>query len=171
MGKVTRASRDVPTEERVSLRTRERPVVGPRGARLRHAGGGNDGKQLGWQVQCVDTAEDCLETLGGSKPYLLVCDHKLEGRDELVAQIKTSWRTNTVPVVTLHTPFDDLKHPDSRSVQRLDARREARRERPAHRSLETDRLATFNVIPSLGLAVRLWTSPVREFCNPSSTTR
>ncbi len=66
--------------------------------------------RLGWQVKRVDNAEDCLEMLGGSRPYLLVCDHSLEGRDELVATIKTSWRTNTVPVVTLHTRFDDLKH-------------------------------------------------------------
>lgn len=67
--------------------------------------------RLGWQVKGVDNAEDCLEMLSGSRPYLLVCDHNLEGRDELVAKIKTSWRTNTVPVVTLHTRFDDLRHP------------------------------------------------------------
>ncbi|MFQ5845966.1 MAG: ATP-binding protein, partial [Planctomycetota bacterium] len=38
-------------------------------------------------------------------------DHALEGRDDLVAEIKSSWRTNSIPVITMHTRNEDLKHP------------------------------------------------------------
>jgi anti-sigma regulatory factor (Ser/Thr protein kinase)/nucleoid DNA-binding protein/CheY-like chemotaxis protein len=68
--------------------------------------------KLGWQAQRVDSADACMEMLDGSRPYLLVCDHALEGRDALVASIKANWRTNTIPVVTLHTRFDDLRRPE-----------------------------------------------------------
>jgi anti-sigma regulatory factor (Ser/Thr protein kinase)/nucleoid DNA-binding protein len=69
-------------------------------------------EKLGWQVQRASTSEECGSLLDGNRPYLLVCDHNLEGRDEFVASVKTSWRTNTIPVVTLHTRFEDLKHPE-----------------------------------------------------------
>ena len=68
-------------------------------------------EKLGWQVQRVGDAAACKTALDGSRPYLLVADHSLEGRDVLVAGIKTNWRTNTIPVVTLHTRFEDLRHP------------------------------------------------------------
>ena len=68
--------------------------------------------RLGWEATWAETAEACLELLDGPRPYMLVCDHALPGRDELVAQVKTNWRTNRIPVVTLHTRFDDLKHPE-----------------------------------------------------------
>lgn len=67
--------------------------------------------KLGWQVQRVDSAESCRELLDGTKPYLLVCDHSLDGRDGLVADLKIQWPTNTIPVVTLHTRFEDLRKP------------------------------------------------------------
>jgi anti-sigma regulatory factor (Ser/Thr protein kinase)/nucleoid DNA-binding protein len=67
--------------------------------------------KLGWQVQRVDAAESCRELLDGTKPYLLVCDHSLDGRDRLVSDLKTQWPTNTIPVVTLHTRFEDLRKP------------------------------------------------------------
>jgi anti-sigma regulatory factor (Ser/Thr protein kinase)/nucleoid DNA-binding protein len=67
--------------------------------------------KLGWQVQRVDSAEACRSMLDGTKPYLLVCDHSLSGRDALVTDLKTQWHTNTIPVVTLHTRFEDLRQP------------------------------------------------------------
>lgn len=67
--------------------------------------------RLGWQVQRVDSADSCRELLDGTKPYLLVCDHSLRGRDRLVADLKIQWPTNTIPVVTLHTRFEDLRKP------------------------------------------------------------
>jgi len=69
-------------------------------------------EKLGWQVRCASSSEECLQALDGSKPYLLVCDHNLSDRDQMVAGIKSSWRTNTIPIVTLHNRFEDLKHPD-----------------------------------------------------------
>ncbi|MHC4548364.1 MAG: ATP-binding protein [Planctomycetota bacterium] len=67
--------------------------------------------KLGWRVQTADSAETATTLLDGSRPYLLVCDHSLPQRDELVASLKTQWHTNPVPVVTLHTRFEDLRHP------------------------------------------------------------
>jgi anti-sigma regulatory factor (Ser/Thr protein kinase)/nucleoid DNA-binding protein len=68
--------------------------------------------KLGWQATRVESADACREMLDGPRPYMLVCDHALAGRDDLVAGVKTNWRTNRIPVVTLHTRFDDLKHPE-----------------------------------------------------------
>ncbi len=68
-------------------------------------------ERLGWQVRAATTAETVRGLLDGSRPYLLVCDHSFEGRDDLVAGLKTGWPTNTIPIVTLHTRFEDLRHP------------------------------------------------------------
>jgi anti-sigma regulatory factor (Ser/Thr protein kinase) len=68
-------------------------------------------ERLGWDVRRATTAESVRALLDGSRPYLLVCDHSFEGRDELVAALKTGWPTNTIPIVTLHTRFEDLRHP------------------------------------------------------------
>lgn len=68
--------------------------------------------KLGWQVQPAEDLAGCRALLEGGRPYMLVVDHALEERDELVAEIKASWRTNPVPIVTLHTRFEDLRHPD-----------------------------------------------------------
>jgi len=70
-------------------------------------------ERLGWQVRRVATAEAVRGMLDGSRPYLLVCDHSFEGRDDLVGALKTGWPTNTIPIVTLHTRFEDLRHPES----------------------------------------------------------
>jgi len=67
--------------------------------------------RLGWQVQCADSADACRALLDGTRPYMLVCDHSVDGRDALVQELKTRWSTNTIPVVTLHTRFEDLRHP------------------------------------------------------------
>ena len=72
--------------------------------------------KLGWQVQRAESLDKCHELVQGARPYLLVCDHNLEARQDLVRQIKTGWSTNPVPVVTLHKRLEDLKHPDSLSV-------------------------------------------------------
>ncbi|MHC4341821.1 MAG: ATP-binding protein [Planctomycetota bacterium] len=69
-------------------------------------------QKLGWQVRRATNAAECAPLLDGEKPYLLVCDHNLDGRDELIRSVKTGWRTNPIPVVTLHTRFEDLRHPD-----------------------------------------------------------
>jgi anti-sigma regulatory factor (Ser/Thr protein kinase)/nucleoid DNA-binding protein len=68
-------------------------------------------ERLGWQVRRAPTADAVKGMLDGSRPYLLVCDHSFEGRDELVAALKTGWPTNPIPIVTLHTRFEDLRHP------------------------------------------------------------
>lgn len=68
--------------------------------------------RLGWQVQLADSADAIRQILQGPRPYLLVADHALPDRDDLVAQIKTQWRTNTIPIVTLHTRYEDLLHPN-----------------------------------------------------------
>ena len=68
-------------------------------------------ERLGWQVRLAPTAEEVRSLLDGSRPYLLVCDHSFEGRDELVAALKATWHTNTIPIVTMHTRFEDLRHP------------------------------------------------------------
>lgn len=67
--------------------------------------------KLGWQVRQTEDLEGCRALLDGGRPYMLVVDHALEERDELVREIKASWRTNPVPIVTLHTRFEDLRHP------------------------------------------------------------
>ncbi|MGQ0614390.1 MAG: ATP-binding protein [Planctomycetaceae bacterium] len=67
--------------------------------------------KLGWQVQRAESMGACEALLEGARPYLLVCDHTLPERDDLVARIKGSWRTNPVPVVTLHTRVENLDHP------------------------------------------------------------
>jgi len=69
--------------------------------------------KLGWQVQRAVDAGSCRAMLDSSTPYLLVCDHSLPDRDALVHRVKTDWRTNTVPVVTLHTRFEELRRPES----------------------------------------------------------
>jgi serine/threonine-protein kinase RsbW len=68
-------------------------------------------ERLGWHVRRVATNEAVRGMLDGSRPYLLVCDHSFEGRDEIVSALKTGWPTNTIPIVTLHTRFEDLRHP------------------------------------------------------------
>ncbi|HEX5136608.1 MAG TPA: ATP-binding protein [Planctomycetota bacterium] len=68
-------------------------------------------ERLGWQVRRVATAAAVRSMLDGSRPYLLVCDHSFEGRDDLVGALKTGWATNPIPIVTLHTRFEDLRHP------------------------------------------------------------
>jgi anti-sigma regulatory factor (Ser/Thr protein kinase)/nucleoid DNA-binding protein len=73
-------------------------------------------EKLGWSVQRADSAEACKQALDGSKPYLVVCDHSLDGRNELVTDLKCTWRTNPIPVVTLHTRFEDLRHPEGLRV-------------------------------------------------------
>ena len=73
--------------------------------------------KLGWQVQRVVDADSCHALLDGARPFLLVCDHSLATRDELVRRIKTDWRTNPVPVVTLHTRVEDPGSPDSLLVR------------------------------------------------------
>jgi len=72
--------------------------------------------RLGWQVRRAKSAEACRSLLDGARPYLLVADHSLDRRDGLVGEIKRGWHTNTVPVVTLHTRFEDLRHPDRLTV-------------------------------------------------------
>jgi len=67
--------------------------------------------KLGWCVQHATSSEAAVALLEGASPYLLVCDHSLEDRDQLVHRIKTEWKTNPVPVVTLHTRFEDLRQP------------------------------------------------------------
>lgn len=67
--------------------------------------------KLGWRVQRATSSEAAGILLEGASPYLLVCDHTLPDRDQLVHRIKTEWRTNTVPVVTLHTRFESLRNP------------------------------------------------------------
>lgn len=67
--------------------------------------------RLGWQVRRVDGAEAIRTELEGPRPYLLVCDHSFPDRDELVLRLKTQWRTNTIPVVTMHRRNEDLDHP------------------------------------------------------------
>jgi anti-sigma regulatory factor (Ser/Thr protein kinase)/nucleoid DNA-binding protein len=67
--------------------------------------------KLGWQVSRAETMAECRDQLDGSRPYLVVCDHTLSERDGLVHDLKTDWRTNTVPVVTMHTRFEDLRRP------------------------------------------------------------
>jgi anti-sigma regulatory factor (Ser/Thr protein kinase) len=68
-------------------------------------------ERLGWQVRRATSSEAVRGFLDGSRPYLLVCDHSFDARDELVAGLKTTWPTNTIPIVTLHTRFEDLRHP------------------------------------------------------------
>jgi anti-sigma regulatory factor (Ser/Thr protein kinase) len=68
-------------------------------------------ERLGWQVRRALSAEAVKGLLDGSRPYLLVCDHSFGGRDDLVSGLKTGWPTNTIPIVTLHTRFEDLRHP------------------------------------------------------------
>jgi serine/threonine-protein kinase RsbW len=68
-------------------------------------------ERLGWQVRRAPTADDVRSMLDGSRPYLLVCDHSFPERDEIVKGLKTGWPTNTIPIVTLHTRFEDLRHP------------------------------------------------------------
>jgi anti-sigma regulatory factor (Ser/Thr protein kinase)/nucleoid DNA-binding protein len=72
--------------------------------------------KLGWEVNHAASAEAVLGQLDGTRPYLLVCDHKLPGRDDLVAAVKTRWATNPIPVVTLHTRHEDLRHPSALRV-------------------------------------------------------
>ncbi len=72
--------------------------------------------KLGWQVQRAETLEACRTLLSSARPYLLLCDHSLEGRDEFVAELKCGWRTNLVPVVTLHTRDEDLDRPEHFTV-------------------------------------------------------
>jgi len=67
--------------------------------------------KLGWQVQVARDAGSVRGLVDGSRPYLLVCDHQLSERDALVAAVKTRWATNPIPVVTLHTRFEDLRRP------------------------------------------------------------
>ena len=67
--------------------------------------------KLGWRVQRVVDSESAIALLGGASPYLLVCDHTLADRDLLVHRVKADWRSNPVPVVTLHTRFEDLERP------------------------------------------------------------
>jgi serine/threonine-protein kinase RsbW len=67
--------------------------------------------RLGWKVERAESAAACRSLLEGSQPYLLVLDHALKGRDELVAEIKSGWRTNAIPVITMHTRNEDLAHP------------------------------------------------------------
>jgi anti-sigma regulatory factor (Ser/Thr protein kinase)/nucleoid DNA-binding protein len=67
--------------------------------------------KLGWQVHRADSVDACRAALEGPRPYLLVCDHSLPERDELVLQVKSQWRTNSIPVVTMHTRFEDLLSP------------------------------------------------------------
>jgi len=67
--------------------------------------------RLGWQVQKAEAPDTVRALLDGSRPYLLVVDHNLEGRDRLLADLKTTWPTNPIPIVTLHTRFEDLRHP------------------------------------------------------------
>ncbi len=67
--------------------------------------------KLGWQVQEARDPASVRALLDGSRPYLLVCDHMLPGRDALVAAVKTRWATNPIPVVTLHTRHEDLRRP------------------------------------------------------------
>jgi len=69
--------------------------------------------KLGWQVQRAVDAQSCAALLESANPYLLVCDHSLPDRDSFVHRVKTDWRTNTVPVVTLHTRFEELRRPES----------------------------------------------------------
>jgi anti-sigma regulatory factor (Ser/Thr protein kinase)/nucleoid DNA-binding protein len=84
------------------------PSGGPFGEIL-----GDHFSKLGWQVRHAATAAACRALVQGGRPYLLVCDHALPERDELVRELKTRWPTNTIPVVTLHTRFEDLRHPSS----------------------------------------------------------
>lgn len=72
--------------------------------------------KLGWRVQRATSSEAAAVMLEGASPYLLVCDHTLPDRDQLVQMVKTEWRTNTVPVVTLHTRFENLRHPSETLV-------------------------------------------------------
>jgi serine/threonine-protein kinase RsbW/non-specific serine/threonine protein kinase len=68
--------------------------------------------KLGWQVQRAVDSASCEALLKTASPYLLVCDHSLPDRDAFVHRVKTNWRTNTVPVVTLHTRFEELRRPE-----------------------------------------------------------
>jgi anti-sigma regulatory factor (Ser/Thr protein kinase)/nucleoid DNA-binding protein len=72
--------------------------------------------KLGWQVQRADTLDACRALLSGVRPYLLVCDHTLEARDAFVAELKTGWRTNPIPVVTLHTRGESVDRPKRLAV-------------------------------------------------------
>lgn len=72
--------------------------------------------KLGWQVQRADSIAACRAVLAGSRPYLFICDHALPERDDFVAELKTTWRTNLVPVVTMHTRDEDLRHPSGLMV-------------------------------------------------------
>ncbi len=65
--------------------------------------------RLGWKVQMVDSLPACQALLEGSQPYLVVADHALKGRDDFVAQLKSTWRTNPIPVITLHTRHENLR--------------------------------------------------------------
>ena len=47
----------------------------------------------GRSIGLTDAVKSMLD---GSRPYLLVCAHSFEGRDDLVAALKTGWPTNTV---------------------------------------------------------------------------
>jgi serine/threonine-protein kinase RsbW len=67
--------------------------------------------KLGWRVQRATSSEAVTVLIEGGSPYLLVCDHTLPDRDQLVLRLKSEWRTNPVPVVTLHTRFEDLRRP------------------------------------------------------------
>jgi len=73
--------------------------------------------KLGWRVQRTLDADSAMTLLEGARPYLLVCDHTLPGRDALVARVKGDWKTGAVPVVTLHTRFEDLHNPAGLLVQ------------------------------------------------------
>jgi anti-sigma regulatory factor (Ser/Thr protein kinase)/nucleoid DNA-binding protein len=73
--------------------------------------------KLGWMVQRAVDSESAISLLGGATPYLLVCDHALADRDLLVHRIKADWRSNAVPVVTLHTRFEDLERPEGLLVR------------------------------------------------------
>jgi len=67
--------------------------------------------KLGWKVQRTTSSDAAAVLLDGASPYLLVCDHSLPDRDQLVYRVKSEWRTNPVPVVTLHTRFENLRRP------------------------------------------------------------
>ena len=73
--------------------------------------------KLGWRVQRTLDAESAHTMLEGARPYLLVCDHTLPDRDQLVQRVKGDWRTGAVPVVTLHTRFEDLHNPGTLLVR------------------------------------------------------
>ncbi|MGH7163673.1 MAG: ATP-binding protein, partial [Planctomycetota bacterium] len=68
-------------------------------------------RKLGWQVHRAETPEACRTLVEGPRPYLLVCDHTFAERDELVASVKREWRTNPIPVVTLHTRLESPARP------------------------------------------------------------